>query len=239
MWRWAFGDALRGVAAQVEDEELICLTAAVSFFRTEVARLWRVNNLIAVRRQVPGTGCRHRESSRGTAINRNFIQTRNRKRPRVSQRTKDDVFAVLRPTKYLVVPTPARRERSACRIERQLPRVATGSGNHVDLLVTVVLASKRDPLSVRRKLSKDFDAWMRSQTCCGTAAGGRRPKIAGVCENDAIASNVGKSQEFCLGISCGCKKTKMPARASRLLVNKGNPPKDYPQISQITQKRSV
>src|SRR6185369_3037799 len=199
------GDAPRSVATQIEDEELIRLSTAVSFLGTEVARLRRVNNFIAVWRQVAGTGCRHRERGCGTAINRNFVQTRNRKRPRVSQRTKDDVFAVLRPTKYLIVPTPARRERSACRIERQLPRVATGSGNHVDLLVTVVLASKRDPLSVRRKLSKDFYAWMRSQTCCGTAARWRRPKITGVRENNTIAPNIRKSQEFCLGISCSCK----------------------------------
>src|SRR5690349_1293780 len=196
-----FSDASRSVTAEVEDEELIGLAAAVSLLRTEVARLRRVNDLVAIWRQVSGTGCRHRERRCGTAINRDFIQTRNRKRPRVSQRTKDDALAVLSPTKYLVVPTPARRERSACRIERQLPRVATGSGDDVHLLVAVVLARERDPLSVRRKFSKDFDAWMRSQTCRGTAARWRRPKITGVRENNAIAPNIRKSQKFCLGIS--------------------------------------
>src|SRR6185369_267984 len=48
----AFGAALRGVAAQIEDVKLIGLAAAVTLFRAEVARLWRVNDLIVVRRVV-------------------------------------------------------------------------------------------------------------------------------------------------------------------------------------------
>src|SRR6185369_12051064 len=39
----AFSDAFRGVAAQVENVELICGAVAVTFFSAEVARLWRVD----------------------------------------------------------------------------------------------------------------------------------------------------------------------------------------------------
>ena len=54
-------EGFRGVGVQIEDVELIGLAAAVTFFGAEVARLWRVNDLVVVRREVAGTGSRHRQ----------------------------------------------------------------------------------------------------------------------------------------------------------------------------------
>jgi hypothetical protein len=88
-----------------------------------------------------------------------------------------------------------------------LPWLATGSGNNIHLFVTVVLSRESDPLSVRREFAENLDAGVRSQTQRIATCRGRGPKIAGVSENYAVAANVGKPQEFRLGI-CGDGKNE-------------------------------
>ena len=76
-------------------------------------------------------------------------------------RTEQHTFAVIRPSIYLVVVSPSRRERPARGIVRQLFRFAARTRHHVHLLVSVVLAGKCKPLAVRRKLCKQFESWVR------------------------------------------------------------------------------
>ncbi len=86
------------------------------------------------------------------------------------------------------------------RIESELPRHAAAGGNHIDLLIAVVLSGEGDPLSIGRKLRKHFNARMGRQPDGRPTSGWRGPKVAGVSEDYAVAVDVGKAQQLCLGM---------------------------------------
>ena len=69
-------------------------------------------------------------------------------------RTKQYGFTVGRPAVNLIVVAPARIQRAARGVERELLRNATRDGNNVDLFVAIVLPGERDPFAVRRKLGE-------------------------------------------------------------------------------------
>src|SRR6185312_12580209 len=101
--------------------------------------------------------------------NRNAIQPAERKRPAIAIGTKDDVAPVVAPAVNLIVIAPARRKRSPRGIKRQLSRLPAIRRNNVNLFVSIILAGKRDPLSVRRESGEQLDARMRRQPGCSPA----------------------------------------------------------------------
>src|SRR6266436_5693884 len=114
----------------------------------------------------------------------------------MTQRAEKYSLAVFAPTVNLIVPTPARRQRAFRRVESQLARHTARRRNDVYLLVAVVLTSERDPLAVRRKPGKDFNAWMRRQPNRGSAGSRRGPNVSAVGEGHPLPMNVGKAQQF-------------------------------------------
>jgi hypothetical protein len=96
---------------------------------------------------------------------------------------------------HLVVVAPARRQRAASGIPRQLPRFAAVAAHDVDLLVAVDLAGERDPAAVRRELREQLDARCRGQSRRRPTLDRRQPEVAAIGEHDALAVNVRMPQQ--------------------------------------------
>ena len=79
------------------------------------------------------------------------------------------MLAVARPAEDLMVVAPARRQRPACRIPRELLRHAAGRRDDVHLFVAVVLAGECDPLPVGREPREQLETGVRRETRRGAA----------------------------------------------------------------------
>ena len=190
------GHALDRVRLAVEDVELLRPAALVALPRPEVAKQRRVDDARPVGREVPGPGLRHRERHGQSPVGRRQEQPAVRQVGAVAQRPEQDRLPVRRPVVDLVVVAPARRERAAGRIVRDLPRHAPGGGNDVDLLVAVVLAGERDARAVGREPGKQLQPGMGRQPR-GQPAGGRgQPQIAAVAEYHPLAMDVREAQQL-------------------------------------------
>ena len=91
-----------------------------------------------------------------------------------AQAAVDDAFAVGGPAVHLIVVAPAFGERAVRGIEGELLRHAPAGGDHVDLLVAVVLAGEGDPFPVGGEFREELEAGMRGEAR-GGAAGLSRP----------------------------------------------------------------
>ena len=207
----AFGNRFRFVRLQIEDVESVCFTSAVTLFRTEVARLWRVNHACSVGRVITRACFRHRQSLGWSTIDRHRVKPRDWQRPGISLRFENDALAVLRPAINLIVPTPPWSERPLCRIKSKLPRHPARRRNDVDLLVAIVLTGERDPFPVWRKLRENFHTGMGSQTNCRAAVRRRRPNVAAVSKGYAVAVDVGETEQFCLRGRDDCEQRNQRA----------------------------
>ena len=144
----SLGDAFGGVSFHIEDIELVCSAAAIALFRTEIARLRRVYDLVATGRKRTRTRNWHWQRLGRPTVNRDAIKPGHRQCPTVAHRAEDHVFAIVRPTVNLVVITPARRQRTAGREVGQLLRLSAARWDQIDLFIAVVLTGEGDPLSI-------------------------------------------------------------------------------------------
>ena len=93
----------------------------------------------------------------------------------------------------MVVVAPAGRERPARRIIRQLPGLAAFGRNHVDLLVTVILAGEGDPTPCRIELREEFQPGMRGEANRTPALIRHAPDVARMDKDDAVPMDVWKA----------------------------------------------
>src|SRR5260370_34188397 len=103
------------------------------------------------------------------------------------------------PAVDLVVPAPTRCERSEGGVEGDLAGNAAGGWHDVDLLVAVVLTGEGDPFAVGREFREQLDARVGGQARGCAAGDWRGPEIAAVGEGDAVAVDVGETEEAGLG----------------------------------------
>src|SRR5579884_973161 len=116
----------------------------------------------------------------------------------VAQRAKDHGLAVGRPSIDLIVVTPARRKRAASRVKRELLGNAAGDGNHVNLLIAVVLTGESDPLAIGRELGEELDPGMGGESRREPAGGRGEPEIAAIRKDDPVSMDIRKAQKVCL-----------------------------------------
>src|SRR5579859_272757 len=213
------GDFFRGVGFQIEDVELLGPAAGITFPGAEVAEKRRVDDFGAVGGEVAGARLGHREGLGEATVDGNGVKAVVAKIEVLAERAEYDGFSIGCPAVDLIVIAPARSERAARGVKGQLPGNAAGHGDHVDLLVAVVLPGEGDPLAIGRELGEDFDARMRGKASGQAAGGGGEPEIAGVSENNFVAVNIGKAKKFCLGVgTCGEAKSKAQAQQGKQLA---------------------
>ena len=179
----------------VEDPEVLRPAAFVPLPVPEVPGHRRVDDALAVRREIAAARLGHRQRPRQAAGDVDQEELRVAQVPAVPQRAEQNRRAVRRPAVDLVVVAPARRQRSGGRVKRQLSRRASGRRHDVDLFVAVVLAGKGDPLAVRRELGEQLQTRVRREAGSRAAGGGCEPDVAGVGERDPVAREIGESQE--------------------------------------------
>jgi hypothetical protein len=187
------------MGAQVEHVQVLRPAALIPFPRAEVPDQWRVRNARFIRRKITRARLRHRERLGHAAVDPHGVELRPGEVPRVAQGAEQNRRAVRGPVVHLVVVAPARGERTACRVERQLLGRAPRGWDDVDLLVAVILAGNGDPSAVRRELRKQLQTRMGRQPGRGAACGRRTPEVAGVAEHHPVPMNVGEPQNFGLG----------------------------------------
>ena len=190
------GDPLHGVRLAVEDVQLLRPASLVPLPGPEVAEQRRVDDAFPVGRQIPGARLRHRQRNRQPAVHRRQEQPAVGQVGAVPERPEEHRPAVRRPVVDLVVVAPPRRERPARRVVGELPRHAAGGGDHVDLLVAVVLPGERDARPVGREPREELQPGMRRQPDRRPAVGRRRPEVAGVAEDHPVAVDVRKAEQF-------------------------------------------
>src|SRR5271156_1770931 len=121
----------------------------------------------------------------------------------LAQRPEYDGLAVGSPAVNLIVVAPAWRQRSASGIKSELLGDTTCDGNHIDLLVAVILTGEGDPFPVRREFGNQLQTRMRGEASGQSTGSGSEPEIAGVSEDYFVAMNIRKAKK--LGLSSGGK----------------------------------
>ena len=190
------GDFFGGVRLQVEDVELLRPATGIALPSAEIAEQRRVDNLLAIGRDVAGAGLRHGESLGKAAIDGDGIEAAVAQIEIFAERAEDHGFAIGSPAIDLIVVSPAGGKRAAGRIERQLLGNATGGGDYINLLVAVVLSGEGNPFPIGREFGEKFEAGMRGKPGGHSARGRCGPEIACVREDDFVAMNIGKAQEL-------------------------------------------
>ena len=74
-----------------------------------------------------------------------------------------------------------------------MPGLAAFRGNHVDLLVTVILAGEGDPPPCRIELREEFQPGMRGEANRAPALIRHAPDVARMDEYDAVPMDVRKA----------------------------------------------
>ena len=189
-------DRLRRVVGEIEDGEIVRLSAGVALLGAEVAEDLRVDDAFAVGRVRSRSGERHRQRHRRSTLGAHRVEPRLAERPRGALAAEEDARTVLRPTVDLVVVSPALGARAAGRIQGQLLRDAAARRHDVHLLVAVVLAGEGDRFTVGRELGEHLDARMRRESGRLAAAHVGEPDVAAVGESDLVAVDVGKTKKL-------------------------------------------
>ena len=192
------------VRLAVEDVELLRPAPLVPLPGPEVAEQrtsrgtpeGRVDHARPVRRQIPRAGLRHRQRNRQPPVGRRQEQPAVGKIRAVTERPEQDRLPVGRPVIDLVVVAPARRQRTARRIVRELPGHAAGRRDDVHLLVTVVLPGEGDARPVGGEPRKQLQPGMGGQA--GRQPPFRRcqPEVAGVAEHHPTAVDVRETKQL-------------------------------------------
>jgi hypothetical protein len=189
------GHLLELVALEVEEVEVLGPAALIALPGAEVAGVGRVDDAAAVGREVAGARRRHRQRHRQTAVDGDEVEARVGDVDAVAQGAEEHLAAVRRPADDLVVVAPAGRQGPARRVIGELTGGAAAGGDHVDLLVAVVLAGEGDALAVGGELGKELETGMGGQPPGGAAAGRGQPQVAGVAEDHPVAVEVGEAQQ--------------------------------------------
>src|SRR5467141_1558973 len=132
------GDFFGGVSLQIKDVELLGPSTGIALPGAEIAEERRVDDFGAIGREIAGAGEGHGQSLREAAFGRNGVETIVAEIEMLAQGAEHDGLSIRGPAVDLIVITPARSERAAGGIERQLLGDASGNRDDVDLLVAVV-----------------------------------------------------------------------------------------------------
>src|SRR5258708_6037003 len=174
------GDFFGCVSFQIENVELLGPAARIALPGAEIAEERRVGDFRAIGREIAGAGEGHGQSLREAAVRRNGVETIVAEIEVLAQGAEYDGFSIRGPAIDLIVVTPARCERAAGGIERQLFGDAAGHWDDVDLLVAGVLPGECDPFALGRELREDLESGMRGQASGQAARSGGDPEDAGV-----------------------------------------------------------
>ena len=194
------GDGAEVERREIGDIEILSPTPLVSLPRAEVAEQRRVDQLLPVGREIARPGGGEGEFFRKSPGHRHRVQRGlDLSALGIAQRAEQDAGPVGAPAiDLVVVPTPG-LQRSAGRVEGQLPGFTPPGWHDVDLFVSVVLASEGDPLAVGREFREEFEARVGCQPGGDPASRRGNPDIARMTEGEFVFVDVGVPEQQCLG----------------------------------------
>ena len=185
----------RDVLVEVVDPDVLGHAALVALPGARLAGDAVVGQLPAVGRPAREAAGGQRDHRRQAAVDGNrpeLLLAHREARPRALEAHR---FAVGLPVDHPVVQG----------MPGQPPRLAARGGDHVDVVVAVIVAREGDPLAVGGELGLALVAHEPGETSRLAAAGGDRPQVASLHEDDRVAVDVGIAQQtHVLRVEVGC-----------------------------------